>query len=121
MRYYKVYGSSGSTTANLANVQMVKSGRVKTVKWSNAFDSVTDNSRIVGELSIQPTSVVAQNDSRGPIDQFEWLANGTAPLGFQNDQSLVDVPIAAGERLYLNVTVTGTVTGYFTCIVGVEE
>lgn len=122
MRYYRLYANAAQ--ANAANCQVIKSGRIKTVKWFARFDTNTDNASVDAELSLSPISTIAQNDSRGPVDAIAYannLATNGSGVGQVNQQSFIDMPIAQGERLYLNTASSGTVALVVNAIIGVEE
>lgn len=104
MRTYKLYNATVSGN-NLANVTIQRSGRIKSVRWAVGVDDSTDNHYCYFELSTQATSQIGTHDTLGVVDQIAWYNNlGAAGQDSShiNEQRMLDFPIAAGERLYLN-------------------
>lgn len=120
MRTYKLYAASSGN--NVANVTIVRSGRIRSLRWAVCMDTVTDNHNVIAEISTQSVSQAGTNDTLGSIDEIrQWHNNaaaGSSTSGI-NVQRMVDYPVAAGERLYLNTTFTGTV--YLTCFIDVAD
>lgn len=124
MRVYKIYASAAASGNAAAYVTIQKSGRLKSIRTAIGFDCVTDNGRLALEVSLGATSQIATNDSIGPIHQVEVFSNFlTSGLNTVagNDQVLLDFPVNAGERIYLNVLIGGTVTYYATVFLDVQD
>lgn len=123
MRIYKLYANITASGNNLANVTIVKSGRIKSIRWDLLMNSVVDNDGVEAELSLYPASMIGSSDSAGALDQISTISNGTAGGDARaSKQSLVDIPVGQGEKLYLNSSVQGTPTfGHATCFIDVDE
>lgn len=124
MRTYKLYGSITATTANLCSVLLAKGGRIKSARWAMTINCVTDNSGIDCELSTASAPQIANNDTLNEIDEIRSFVNFTTSgygLCAINHQTLLDYPVAAGERLYIHALLTSSAVGAVTCFVDVDE
>lgn len=124
MRVYKLYAAISSTGTNLATVTMVRPGRIRSIRWASGADVSADNSYSDVELSFQAVSNVNVNDTTGSIDELRSQSNFTTSGQMQgaiHKQSLVDIPVSAGDRLYLNATNSGTHSARVTCFVDVAD
>lgn len=124
MRTYKLYATGSSTTAAAAQVIVQRNGRIRGLRWALGIDTVTDNGAVAVEAALIPTSTIATNDSIGSIDEVRAQGNFVTSglmLAAVNVQRSVDVPVAAGERIYLNAYVAGTAAFYATLFVDIEE
>jgi len=121
-RRYKLYGAGNGSTQNaLAYAQILRKGRIVGAWVSQAFNSVTDNSSQFTELSKQPTNQYTSNDSLGDIATLEYFVNGTSPIGMVNEWIPLDVEVLEGERIYLNLYATGTITSTNSIFLWVQE
>lgn len=124
MRTYKLYGAVSSTANNVANIQFVRNGRIRGLRWAVGFDAPADNASAAVELSLQPVSQLGTNNTQGVIDEVRFLTNLTtsgAPPGSHNFQRTLDMPIASGEVAYFNALVSGTVSANVTVFIDVDE
>lgn len=101
---------------------MARSGRVRSLRWAIGIDDSTDNHTMTIEISTQAVIQNTSHDTLGSLDEVKWYNNvGAAGTdhGAINVQRLMDYPVAAGERLYLNgvATISGTVT----CFVDIQD
>lgn len=122
MRTYKL--SAAVTSAdNIANVTIQRQGRIRSIRWVTSFSDTTANHYMKLELSMQPVNQIGSNDTIGAIDELiSWNLHGAAgelDTG-KKAQSLVDFPVAVGERLYLNA-LSSMVAATATVFVDVEE
>lgn len=124
MRSYKIYGAAAAAADNVQNVLIAKSGRIKSIRWEVSIDAVADNSVVVLELSSRSTNQIATHDSTGDFSQFRVYAS-LVTSGFvhngRSKQELVDIPIAAGERLYLHAGAVTTASYFCTIYVDIQE
>lgn len=124
MRSYKLYGSGSAAGDNVQNVLIAKSGRIKSIRWEVSFDAVADNSVLGLELSSRSTSQISTHDSTGDFSQVRSYTNLVTSgifMGRASKQELVDIPIAAGERLYLHAGLVTTLTYYAAVYVDIQE
>lgn len=122
MRFYRIYGTGSATSPGAASVTMARAGRIKSVEWASEVDCTADNVTLYQELSLQVTSVFQQNDSRGPVSIIAYRTNSATPsVGAINGQRFTDIPVAQGERLFLNATQTGVGQWWTNVIIGVED
>lgn len=121
MKTYALY--STSIQDNAASVVIAKAGRIKSIRTAARFDTAADNSYCDIEVSLNPVSQMAVNDSRGVLD-ISRFANNLATSGMAvscvNKQALVDVPVGAGEKIYMN-TAASTTTFTANVLVDIEE
>lgn len=104
MRTYKLYTASVSGNA-LCYVTIQRSGRIKSIRWAVYIDDATDTHYYDMELSTQAVGYQTTHDTIGPIDEIKWQNNvgaAGADASTISVQRLMDFPMAAGERLYLN-------------------
>lgn len=122
MRTYKMYtGAMVASANNICSTQILRNGRVKSIRYALDVDCSTDNSNITLEVSINPTSQIALGTIQGALDEIRWCGNGTAALGFENTQRNLDFAVGAGEYLYINSTVAGTLSARATVFVDIDE
>jgi hypothetical protein len=125
MRTYKLYtGNISASASNLTQTQILRTGRIKAIRHGLSVDSVTDNAELAVEISINPISQIGVGTIQGAIDEIRWQGNfatsGLAQGGI-NMQRALDFPIGAGEFLYINVYVVGTLSARDTIFVDVDE
>lgn len=124
MRTYKITGAVTTTANNIANIQMVRNGKIKGLRYALSVDAPADNAAFNAELSLQPVSQVGTSNTQGVIDEFRHVSNLTTSGAFGSAnmfQRSLDFPISAGEVLYVNATATGTITATFTIFIDVQE
>lgn len=111
---YKLYAAGTTTTAAAATLTMPRSGVIRSIVAQANLFTATGGSRIVGELSFVNSSQVTTNDTRGEIAEVRSSYNLNTSGTHQGVESVVipalNIPIAAGDKLYLHLTVTGTPT-----------
>lgn len=124
MRTYKIYGTGAAAADNVTNLLVAKSGRIKSIRWDVAIDQVADNSRCTLELSLRSNSQAVTSDTTGDISVIQAFGNLTTSgtiAGRAAKQELVDIPIAASERIYLHAALITTSTYYATVYIDVAE
>lgn len=124
VRTYKLTAALTATANNAANVLIARSGRIRCVRWETAFDGPADNAQCNSEISTMASSQLNTNDTPNVIDEFRNTTNLTTSGAFnggRSKQSVLDYPVAAGERVYLNCTVTGTVSQQTTIFLDIDE
>lgn len=124
MRTYKLYYAITATTAALASVIIQRSGRIKSVRWETGFDAPADNASCVAEISTASSPQQGTNDTVAEISEIRNTTNLTTSGAFNGGrakQEFIDYPVAAGERIYLHATVSGTVSQATTVFIDVEE
>lgn len=119
-----MYAVISSSSGNLANIQIARAGHIRSIRWAIGADMPADNASFAVECSLSPSSALASSDVFGPLDEVRVYANLTtsgAYNGGVNVQRILDMPVAAGERLYLNAAVSGTVSAVTACYIDVED
>jgi len=105
MRAYFLFNSFTATADAGAQVQIVKNGRIRQVQWNCAADLDTDGELYVVELSLAPIFQGETNDAQGIVSiiraRYHLLTSGASDNGV-NASFPVDVPVQAGQLLYLN-------------------
>jgi len=121
MRTYKLYTAVSSNAACYVTVQ--RSGRIKSIRYSIRMNSVTNGHALSMEVSTQPVAQIAAHDTQGSIDEVGWFNNvGAAGTDHGNivEQRVIDFPVVAGERIYLNTSFTVT-AAYITVFVDIAD
>lgn len=124
MRTYKIYATAGASANAHANITIQRNGRIKAFRWANAYDGPADNARCDLELSLVALSQIGTNDTIGSLDETRFFSSFTTSgkdVAAVNVQRSVDIPVAAGERIYLNSANINGCTFYCTCFVDVQE
>lgn len=124
-KVYKLYCAVSADTNAAAQVTIQRSGRIVAISLGCALDSVTDNSSAAVELSFSSSAQAATNDTVGPVAMVRpWnnftTSGNTCPSVDRSNLSGLNIPVSAGDRLYINVDGSGTYTAYVDCFVYVE-
>ena len=121
MRTYKLYATALTNSA--ATVTIQRSGRIKSIRWSITVNDTTDNHTLYSELSTTNVSQYNVNDTLNALDQVNLTNNIGAAGAIEScvqKQCLMDYPVVAGERLYINNQ--GDVSAcVVTCFVDVQD
>lgn len=113
MRVLKLYSAATSTTNAAANIQFPRRGRIVGVKWSLYANVTTTAGSAIYELSFGNSGQQTTNDTVGPIDHAVvgmLVGAAGAARNDLNQFTPMNVPVNAGDRIYLNVLITGTVS-----------
>lgn len=123
MTQYYLYNTFTGTANAGAQIQIIQKGRIIGVQWCVTADLDADGEYFAVELSLVPIYQSDTNDSKGIISNIRQLAAvgaaGTAVSG-TNLFVPVDVPVGAGQLLYLNGGLSGTQAVKTSCIVSVR-
>jgi len=112
MQTYQLYKSFTTSTNAGAQLQIIKAGRILGVQWAVAqgVDSGSGEGFIL-EVSLVPIFQSTTNDARGVVSvvtsELNMVTSGMAMSGL-NLFFPVDVPVGAGQLLYLNYLTVGT-------------
>lgn len=125
MRTYKLAINNISATTNAAAyVTIGRAGKIKGIAWSLYANSKTDASYAQVEASLGNVNQVGTNDTIGPFSEARVGVNFTTSGESQNAinfSDFPDLPVASGERIYLNIHITGTLVLYGSLFLRVEE
>lgn len=118
---YQLYKSFTGTANAGAQVQAIRSGRIVGVQWAIGADLDSDLETFVIELSLVPIYQSATNDAKGVISAMYGMATGT-PAGVTSFNAFfpVDVPVQAGQLIYLNGTLATTTDVRALCLLSVR-
>lgn len=113
---YKLYGSVTASTDGVANLDFQFNGVIEGILLNinvTGADALNDGGGV--EISFASTSGLASNDTRASIAGLKvnqgFLTSGGGPVGDSVFVSLgKGIPVAAGERIYMHLQVSGTVT-----------
>jgi len=109
---------TGGTESALASVDIPQDGEIKGVEWAVNADLDADAESINVECSFIATYQTGTNDSRGIISngaaRMSLTTSGVALVSI-NKYTPVDILVAGGERLYLNVNATAGVVSSIAC------
>jgi hypothetical protein len=117
MRIYKLYATASSTTQALAQLIIQRAGKISGILFSHQANSGNDDFGYNVELSFASVGQQTTNDTVGPIAEsrfYQNLVTTGLTIAVQNHYvgPALGVDVVAGDRLYLNLLVTGT--GAFT-------
>jgi len=123
MRTYKIYAAYSITANGIGSIQILRSGRIRSVRWAADINTILDNSQAVIELSFANTSQIGTSNTIGVVDELRMWANFVTSglmLSAVHVQRILDMPVNAGEILYLN-TVVATAAGAVSVFLDIEE
>lgn len=107
--------STGGTESSLASVDIPNDGFLAGVEWACSSDYDTDNDTQAWQLSFGATAVTT-NDNRQVISNIvvgglTFTAGGSVIANANMYVKLPDVPVAAGERIFLHSIAAASVVG----------
>lgn len=112
---YRLYGSVSSTTAGVAQLDIQKAGVIEAVFMdldTTGADALNDGG--VGEVSFSSSSMYNTNDVKSVLATLSvrqgFLTSGGSMTGKTIFMSGLEVPVGAGERIWMHITVSGTTT-----------
>lgn len=124
MRTYKMATNAISASANaVVSMQILRSGRIRSIRWSAMLVAITVGTG-VAEISFSNISQIATNNTVGVVDELKAASNLlTSGLSSSSisSQRMLDIPVNAGEILYLNAVIGGTAALHCTVFIDVEE
>lgn len=102
------------STGTSAQIDIPMSGDLIGIQWAMQSDADADGDYYQAQVSFRSAASYTTNDDRGVISevvaQFQLVTSGAVVNHINTYIPLPDIPIAAGERLYLHVDSTGGVT-----------
>lgn len=123
-KVYQLYGSSAVDVNALVYFTAPRRGTLKRISWRNSYTTVADNSEQNAELSFGSGWQGNTNDAIGPIDRIMFRLEAPAAgthLAHINHDTMVDIELLPGDRLYVNIGETNTTTGEYRVLLEVEE
>lgn len=110
----KIYATGSATANGVATVTIPANSRLISIDWALDINSITDNAELVAELSAASATEVGVNEAQqclGEVRVFgNFVTSGLAQVGVNKQTHIPAVPFAAGQKIYLHVVVTGTLT-----------
>lgn len=113
---------TGGTESSLAAIDVPNDGFIQTVAWHCIADLDTDADTVIWQLSFGSTFAAA-NDSRQVVSMCHLsssiiTAAGAVPVSINYYDNLGNgIPVSAGERLFVNVQATASVTSTGRCMI----
>lgn len=108
MKVYKLYGAFTASTDALAQVDIQRKGKIKAILL-NLNDVDLAAGSVAAEVSFASTAQVTTNDTTGPIASIFVAPTANASEAENVSVGSLDIPVDAGDRLYLHsVVVAGT-------------
>jgi hypothetical protein len=111
---YKLSGSAVASTDAAAALDIREDDKLQGLLFVLLLLSPSDGAQVRVAVSFGSTSSFDTNDSTSEIAQccagYEMLTSGASQLGQNVFVPLPDVDVQAGERVYLHITITSTVT-----------
>jgi hypothetical protein len=129
LRRYRMYASVTATGAVQDSMVFQRPCRIKQVEWAVAVNSITDNGSAFIQLSRASvyeggTSAAGSQITAQTISQYAAYANFVTS-GLATNQGNQVVPcndsMSAGEKLYINAAVGGTIQCLTEILITVEE
>jgi len=117
----KMYAAGGGGTENGdASVDIPMAGDLVGVRWAVDADCNANGEYVYAQLSFRSAGSFTTNDDRGVLSEvrmsFQLTTSGIYGPFVNIYEPLPDIPIAAGERLYLNLISTAGVLTNCVCI-----
>lgn len=124
-RVIKLYATASADTDAAVYCVIPNNGIVTGVAWHALATSAAATSSAKWELSFTPARQTTVNDATGPFSMCNighiFATSGLAQAT-ENVQELgLALPVVAGDRLFLNVEVTGTITSEVNVFVYIAE
>ncbi len=129
IRRYRLYASITATGAVQDSMVFQRPGKIKQVEWAVGINSITDNSAVTIQLSRSSvyeggTSAAGSQITASTISQVTSWSNfvtsglNSNPIIYA---SMCNDPVSAGEKLYINAAVSGTIQALTEILITVEE
>lgn len=107
--YLRQLYASLTTTANAAaQIQLVRSGRIRGIQWSVFADFDADGELFTVEASLVPIFQSNDNDSQGTLSAIRSRTSNTVATVGINRFFPLDIQIQANQLVYINCVLTGT-------------
>jgi hypothetical protein len=119
-----MYGTGNSAVNALSTIQVSRRGVIRSIRFSADFNIEADAATCILEVSFANTILAGTNDTLGSLAElrcFNNLVTSGMTIGQIHKQDLMAVPVNAGDRLYLNTNVAGTLTFRATVFIDVDE
>lgn len=120
-----LYGAyTGGAEDAIAQLDIPQDGVITGVDWDGNANLDADNEESIVELSFIATNQADQNDVRGRISsitaRISLTTSGIATVQMNKFVGPMDLPVAAGERIYLHSKSTSGVNGSCRCNVHLD-
>lgn len=109
MRAYKLYSNTAGSNNGVASLKITKPGRIRAILFSLAALGGAGVCRMNYEISKQNTISNTTNDTPETVIGSAFLNVGNAVVTAENVVVLCDIPLVAGDTIYLNTAMTGAV------------
>lgn len=120
-KVYKLAHQATATTNSAATVTIARKGTLVGIVWAVFVNAGAASSSLANELSFSNTGQVATNDTIGPIGAAH-VGCATSTVNSLNVGEACRISVNAGDRIYLNTLVTGTIAASYTqCFLLVDE
>lgn len=108
-RTYNFYTTSSQ--ANAANIQILAPGYIHMICWSCNLNGTADNDNMIAELSFLSTLGMNTHNAPGIIDTVRlwqnFVTSGMDVAAVNKVCNGVYIPVAVGQIIYLNTSITG--------------
>lgn len=118
MDIYKLYGTTATDTDALAQVDIQVDGHIVAASlelWTGAADALTDGAQ--AEVSFASSNGFSSNDTKSSFihaaAQQTFLTSGGGPVNARTVLTGLAIEVAAGERIFLHVDISGAITCFF--------
>lgn len=106
----KMYGASTTTADAVASMDVAEDGVIEGALFNQIVIGDASGEGGSWELSFASVSAFTTNDTRASLATVGAICNAIGG-GHGNTYVPMDIPVSAGERLYLHTAVSGTPTG----------
>lgn len=115
-RVYKLFANVSANTSAAASVIIQQNGLITAILGlARQSAAMADLDAIIGELSFASAIQTTTSDTVGPICEvqhgFGMVTSGGSPTTSSVAVMGIGIPVVSGDRLYLNIAISGTVTG----------
>lgn len=109
-KVYKIYGASTASANAVANIQIARRGVITGILFALNVTSGASVCRTASEISFANAAQITTNDTVGPLASAEVASPIASSQHSFNLFVPLDVGVNAGDRLYLNQVIAGTVS-----------
>lgn len=111
---YKLYANFTSSQNGLASLTIPRGGRITAITGRLRVVGPANAAQVLAELSFLPTAQATVNDARGVLAEvgysFAMTTSGASPTDEHVVLTGIAIPVNVGDRLYVNTTVSGSVS-----------
>lgn len=116
----KMYAAPAGGDETLATMDVPMHGNIIGVEWAAYADLDADGDLAEAQVSFRSAGSFNTNDDRGVISEIrmgiQLVTSGIGNNHVNKYTPLPDIPVGAGERLYLHTSNTASTPGLVSCL-----